>query len=95
MIKRILLCMLAMMPAVLFGQITTATNKPLIGVSCSNPGNNSSTRLTYTNSVIKAGGIPLLIPITQDSLVLRDILKRIDGIVMIGGADIHPSYFGE
>ena len=95
MIKRIILCVLAMMPAMLFGQITTATNKPLIGVSCSNPGNNSSTRLTYTNSVIKAGGIPLLIPITQDSLVLQDILKRIDGIVMIGGEDIHPSYFGE
>ena len=95
MIKRILLCVLAMMPAMLFGQITTATNKPLIGVSCSNPGNNSSTRLTYTNSVIKAGGTPVLIPVTTDSLLLRDILKRVDGLLLIGGGDIHPSYYGE
>ncbi len=69
--------------------------KPLIGVSCSHPGNNSTTRLTYSNSIIKAGGIPMLIPITTDSLVLRDILERVDGVVMIGGEDIHPSYYGE
>ena len=37
----------------------------------------------------------MLIPITKDSLVLRDILQRIDGIIMIGGEDIHPSYYGE
>lgn len=69
--------------------------KPLIGVSCSHPGNNSSTRLTYSNAVIKAGGTPVLIPITTDSLVLRDVLNRVDGLLLIGGEDIHPSYFGE
>ncbi len=69
--------------------------KPLIAVSCSHPGHNSSTRMTYTNSVIKAGGIPVLVPITTDSIVLRDILKRVDGLLLIGGEDIHPSYYGE
>jgi gamma-glutamyl-gamma-aminobutyrate hydrolase PuuD len=51
--------------------------------------------MTYSNSVIKAGGIPVLIPITTDSLVLRDILTRVDGLLLIGGGDIHPSYYGE
>ena len=69
--------------------------RPLIGVSCSHPGYNSSTRMTYTNSVIKAGGTPVLIPVTTDSLLLRDILKRVDGLLLIGGGDIHPSYYGE
>ena len=80
-----------------FGQTTplVSETKPLIGVSCSHLGINSITRTTYTNSVIKAGGIPMLIPITTDSLVLRDILGRIDGLVLIGGEDIHPSYYGE
>ena len=37
----------------------------------------------------------MLIPITTDSLVLRDILTRVDGLLLIGGGDIHPSYYGE
>ena len=90
MIKFIVSAILAVFSFVVVGQ-----TKPLIGISCSNPSNNSTTRLTYSNSVIKAGGIPMLIPITKDSLVLRDILQRIDGIIMIGGEDIHPSYYGE
>lgn len=69
--------------------------KPLIGISCQHPGNNSQSRLTYTQSVIKAGATPMLIPVTADTLVLRDIVKRLDGIIMIGGEDIHPSYYGE
>lgn len=69
--------------------------RPLIGISCSHPGGYSSTRMTYTESVIQAGGIPMLIPITTDSAVLADIVARLDGIILIGGADIHPSYYNE
>ncbi len=69
--------------------------KPLIGISCSHPKARSAVNLTYSEAVIRAGGIPLLIPVTKDSLLLRDIIKRLDGIVMTGGEDIHPSYYGE
>lgn len=75
--------------------VQAQSNKPLIGISCSHDDGLSFARRTYTESVINAGGTPLMIPVTQDSLVLRDILKRIDGIVMIGGGDIHPSYYKE
>ncbi|EKU89629.1 gamma-glutamyl-gamma-aminobutyrate hydrolase family protein [Bacteroides oleiciplenus] len=68
---------------------------PLIGISCSHPNDYSSVRMTYTESVIQAGGTPVLIPITTDSLVLTDIINRLDGIILIGGADIHPSYYNE
>lgn len=37
----------------------------------------------------------MLIPITTDSAVLADIVNRLDGIILIGGADIHPSYYNE
>ncbi len=90
MIKLVISVVLAALSLVAVGQV-----KPLIGVSCSHPGNNSTTRLTYSNSVIKTGGIPVLIPVTEDTVVLKDILQRIDGLVMIGGEDIHPSYYGE
>lgn len=69
--------------------------RPLIGISCSHPSNYSSVRMTYTESVIQAGGTPMLIPITTDSVVLTDIINRLDGIILIGGADIHPSYYNE
>ena len=69
--------------------------RPLIGLSCSHPSDYSSTRTTYTESVIQAGGIPILIPVTTDSIVLADIISRLDGIILIGGADIHPSYYNE
>lgn len=69
--------------------------KPLIGISCSHPNDNSSTRTTYTESIIQSGGIPMLIPITTDSIVLRNIVSQLDGIILIGGGDIHPSYYNE
>lgn len=68
---------------------------PLIGISCSHPDDYSSTRMTYTESIIRTGGVPMLIPITTDSIILTNIISRLDGIVLIGGGDIHPSYYNE
>lgn len=96
MIKLILTIIALTSPIIALAQQEAEhAKKPLIGISCSHPGNNSTTRLTYSNSVIRTGGTPMLIPITTDSIVLNDILNRIDGIIMIGGEDIHPSYYGE
>lgn len=95
--KLLLTALLAICPYIATAQISQKRpeQRPLIGISCSHPGYNSSTRMTYTESVIRAGGTPMLIPITTDSLVLADVIKRLDGIVLIGGGDIHPSYFNE
>lgn len=71
------------------------SNYPIIGISCSHPGYNSSVRMTYSESVIKAGGIPIIIPITTDSTTLTRIINNLDGIILTGGEDIHPSYYHE
>lgn len=96
--KALLLSSILIILAFLGGCCGTGSShgqRPLIGISCSHPGNNSSTRMTYTESVIQAGGTPMLIPVTTDSAVLADIVARLDGIILIGGADIHPSYYNE
>ncbi len=67
----------------------TTSKAPLIGISCSHPAE-SFRQMTYTESVIQAGGTPILISITTDSLVLTDIANRLDGIILIGGGDIPP-----
>lgn len=97
MFKLLITVFLTLSPYFVLGQSSQRTykNRPLIGVSCSHPDDYSSVRMTYTESVIQAGGTPMLIPITTDSLVLTDIINRLDGIMLIGGGDIHPSYYNE
>lgn len=49
----------------------------------------------YVRAIIRAGGIPLLIPINPDRKTASTLLRYVDGIVLIGGADIPPTFYGE
>lgn len=95
--KKLLLCILSICPLFVNAQpgIPEIKKVPTIGISCSHPNNSSSVRRTYTESVIRAGGIPLLIPVTTDSTTLNHILNQIDGIILTGGEDVDPSYYHE
>src|SRR5688572_4728538 len=44
----------------------------------------------YYDSIVKAGGIPLVIPPLADEEDLNTILDLLDGIVLVGGADLDP-----
>jgi len=48
------------------------------------------------NAVIKAGGIPFIIPCIGTKREIKEALKRVDGILISGGNfDINPAYYGE
>lgn len=76
--------------------------KPVIGVT-SQPGSieNASGLLdshlighTYTDSVLRAGGIPVsLIPVPNHEI--DALLDRIDGLILSGGGDIEPHRYGQ
>ncbi len=51
--------------------------------------------LAYAECVARAEGIPLHFPSIPSSDFIKDALALIDGLVLTGGADIHPSYYGE
>jgi len=70
-------------------------NNPLIGISVNIDTLTSRLHEAYIKSVLDAGGIPLLIPATDDMDVLREIVERVDGILLSGGSDIDGRYFGE
>ncbi|MBQ2839493.1 MAG: membrane dipeptidase [Muribaculaceae bacterium] len=70
-------------------------HKPIIGISCSNSELSSSVSKSYCDAVNRSGGIAMMIPVCTDSMILREVVGCIDGIIMTGGGDIHPSYFGE
>ncbi|MFZ3590033.1 gamma-glutamyl-gamma-aminobutyrate hydrolase family protein [Bacillus sp. DJP31] len=48
----------------------------------------------YVQSIIQAGGIPVILPIGVDSDV-DQLVDKIDGLVVTGGGDIDPILFGE
>ena len=84
-----------------------SSRKPLIGVtpgysSSSDDGNvgyvyNGTARLlgTYIETVIRAGGVPVILPAVKDSASCAEILSRLDGVMISGGEDVNPAYYGE
>ena len=76
-------------------QSPVVSNKPLIGISLGWSGTKNSVNNTYVNSVLMNGGVPYLIPVTDNVEVLRQIVSELDGIIFTGGEDFAPAYFGE
>lgn len=79
-----------------------ATKKPVIGISADQSNYKEWPDFTfvqvsscYVNSVIKAGGIPVVIPITTDEEVVAEQVKLLDGIILTGGEDINPLLYKE
>ena len=48
---------------------------------------------TYSDSVVRGGGIPVLILPVENSLV-DSVLDRVDGLLFTGGGDIAPERYG-
>jgi len=51
--------------------------------------------LAYAECVERAGGLPLYFPSLPSPTFTDEAVAMIDGLVLTGGADIHPSYYGE
>ena len=74
--------------------------KPLIGVTldAEQPGGWSrfpwyALRANYTDAVAGAGGLPVALP--HDPALATDMLDRLDGLVVTGGAfDVDPALYG-
>jgi len=70
---------------------------PLIGISGTHASNGATqVSSTYIESVLRAGGIPIVLPINDHPEVLKKMVASIDALIMTGGEDIDPfKYFGE
>lgn len=49
----------------------------------------------YPEAVLRAGALPVILSVTDDKQALEEALSRIDGLVLTGGADIEPRWYGE
>ena len=49
----------------------------------------------YIQSIIAAGAVPLMIPVTLDTGILRELYQSSDAVLLTGGDDVDPVLFGE
>lgn len=81
--------------AELYDHYPEGTSRPVIGIVTNFADQDVTIREVFHKQVIDAGGTPLLIPPTTDTQVIVDILNRIDGLLLTGGADVNPLWEGE
>jgi len=76
--------------------------KPLIGITASSIEQRGSafgevyvlTR-KYAEGVLRAGGVPVIVPYNLDEESLQILFDRLDGLLLSGGGDIDPEIYGE
>jgi putative glutamine amidotransferase len=69
---------------------------PVIGVTASRDDRGTlSISREYLEAVLMAGGLPLIVPYLDDVEGIRQVVERIDGLLLTGGGDIDPTWFGE
>ena len=51
--------------------------------------------LAYSQCVVEAGGMPVHFPSLPAREIIYESVSMIDGLVLTGGADLHPSFYGE
>ena len=81
--------------------------RPLIGISCSmGQGIYSMTQDnppqlqhrmndSYIRAVVRAGGIPVILPNNTDLSCVEELAAKLDGFLLSGGDDVDPALFGE
>lgn len=81
--------------------------RPLIGITCSmGLGIYSMTQENmpqlqhrmgdnYIRAVTEAGGIPVILPNNMDLSVIREMIDRLDGVLLSGGGDVDPALYGK
>lgn len=68
---------------------------PLIGISGNFRDGDCTLAAGYYRSLVEAGATPVIIPPYSDIELLVSLVKKLDGVVLSGGADIDPDYLEE
>ena len=66
--------------------------RPIIGITADIEGNRLKLNRDYAEAIENAGACPILLAPSRNA---ADIALRLDGILISGGSDLHPSYYNE
>jgi len=82
-------------------QSTPPVAKPFIGITSVYRTNNAGAgevvwcNFSYVRAVAENGGVPVVLPTLNDEEIIRRYVRELDGLVLVGGADIPPEAYGE
>ena len=74
---------------------------PLIGITSvyktseDDPAAYTQTNFAYVRAIADNGGVPVVLPTIDDEAIIQCYVQELDGLVLVGGADIPPSAYGE
>jgi len=75
--------------------------RPVIGITSvykidkQNGSASTLVNFAYVQAVAENGGVPVVLPAVIDEEILRRYVDDLDGLVLVGGADIPPSAYGQ
>jgi len=100
--KKILVWLwLAMLPTYGGCKSTCAPSRPLIGITSVykvddvNESASTLVNFAYIRAVAENGGVPVVLPTICDEEILQRYVEKLDGLVLVGGADIPPAAYGQ
>lgn len=69
--------------------------RPIIAISANIIDENSALHFAYSEAVVAAGGVPVIVAANCTSDAIHSLLCSVDGVIFSGGADIDAVHFGE
>lgn len=78
-----------------YGAFPEAGRQPVIGITGNYGEQTCKLAEGYYKSVLRAGGVPVIIPPLRDTDAIINTLEHIDGLLLSGGADYNSLYAGE
>lgn len=71
------------------------THRPVVGITANYTEGDAALRDRYYMQVVRAGGIPVIIPPVADKDVIINTLDHIDALLLTGGGDYNPLWAGQ
>ncbi len=78
-----------------YAHFPEAEKRPVIGITGNYDDLTCKLGRGYYQSIVEAGGVPVVIPPVADKHVIINTLEHIDALVLSGGGDINPLWAGE
>jgi putative glutamine amidotransferase len=67
---------------------------PIIGLNADLEQQTLRLRRAYLDAIVRAGGLPLVLPPVRGSAAVARQLAAVDGLLLTGGADYRPALYG-